>query len=318
MIKILLLTLSTFSLLYAPTATKKLSSPQVGQLQAEYPKANDKRKKEILSALTEGGFGHIANTLTIAAEQELNNQLKHTIFESEQTIAKLKQENSDVTAQLAQQKSNHESAITAQEKKAEALNKELQTLQKSLEASGDQKDKTITTSSKELADAKQESAEYQKKAKDLETEKKALQEKNKNLESTIKSYEQQLQEKQQQLEVSEKEQQSLSSKLRELQDLMGKAEAYCKNLYEENEQLKQKYETSTQEEPTLTKEQQIAEFDRKINALKVQLMADAVEQRKKDYATRMMKGISFETAEKVVQAGIKSEIDKLEAKKAAL
>lgn len=315
-IKIVLLTLSTFSLLCSSTTTKKISSPQVGKLQVEYPKATAQRKKEIIKTLTESGFAHISDTLMISTEQELSNSLKHTVFELEQNITKLKQENSDLAGQLAQEKKKHENAIAAQEKKTEALSQEIRTLQESLKSSGDQKDKTITTSSRELDETKQQLAQAEQKIKDLEAEKITLLEKNKGLEATAQSYEKQLKEKQQQFEANEKEKQSLSLELHKLQELMHKAEVYVQELQSKYDQLQAECESPT--ESTMTTEQQIAELDRKITALKMQLMADAVEQRKKDYATKTMKGISFEAAEKMVQSSIKKEIDRFEKERYAL
>lgn len=317
-IKIVLITLSIIPLLCgSSTTTKKISSPRVGELQTEFKQAESKRKKEIIATLTEGGFGHIADTLLISSEQEVNGQLKHTIFESEQTVTKLKQENSDLMAQLAQEKSKHESATIAEKKRSEAFQQEIKTLQESLKASGDQKDKTITISSKELDETKQQLAQYEQKIKDLEAEKTALQEKNKSLETRAQSSEKQLKEKQLQLEASEKEKQALSLDLHKLQELMQKAEAYCSELQAKYEQLQAECAIETEEKP-LTKKEQLNELDRKITALKVQLMEDAVEQRRKDYATRIVKGTSFDTAERMFQSGINSEIKKLEQQKDAL
>ncbi len=51
-IKTTLLALLTIPFCHAATpTTKKISSPQVGRLQAEYPKATELRKKEIRSLL---------------------------------------------------------------------------------------------------------------------------------------------------------------------------------------------------------------------------------------------------------------------------
>jgi chromosome segregation ATPase len=302
-IKIVLLTLSTFSLLCGSTTIKKISSPQVGKLQAEYPKAESKRRKEIITTLTEGGFAHIADTLMISTEQEMNNNLKHTIFELEQTVAKLKQENSDFTAQLAQEKKKNENAIAAQEKKTEALNQEIRTLQESLKASDDQKAKTISVSSRELDETKQKLAQAEQKVKDLEAEKTALMQKNKNYEEKALSHEKELQSKQKELEASQKE----------MQQFKLEARAYFSELEQKLTAC-----SSAPEQETLSTEEQINELDRKITALKTQLMADAVDQRRKDYATKTMKGISFDAAEKMVQSSINKEIQKLEKVRDAL